>query len=116
MRKALFLLMMSAGCAEEPEHNLGDAAREVAYSLCGRWIECEVAGMDPPITNYQKCVDDLVWDFCNRVLDLKIEDVSCIKTAYPDWSWDRLVRCTEFYSELSCGVYADNCTVEAVWP
>lgn len=96
--RVLLLAVLVAGCCDPtPGPTLGEAAEEVAFAQCSRWITCGSTD-----EQWQSCVDSLVLDFCSshRCAD-----------PYPDYRWDNVTRCTAWYEEQACTLYVQPCGV-----
>lgn len=102
----LSLLALLVGCYTEPAQpvpTFGDAIKEVAYAQCSRWIECGTETEQ----SWQECVDDLVWEACNRLLDLGRP--SCLKPYGGDF--EQVQRCSEWFASVACTTYIEPCSI-----
>lgn len=110
MKKILFAVVaLLGGCCEEPISEVptwGDAAREVAYGQCSRWIEC---GTETQV-DWRTCVNELYWNFCNDLLDRKEQSGKGPTCADPyDRYFDEVVRCSLWYAQVTCSEYVETC-------
>lgn len=107
VRLSLIALLLGACTTEDtiPAPTWRDAAREVAYGECSRWIEC---GTETEQT-WQQCVDDLVYTFCDDIYDRTQGRIRCGDTY--DGNFDEVSRCSTWYAQVTCGQYVPQCAL-----
>lgn len=105
MKKMTTLMLFMTACCSDtvPERpTYRDAATEVAYGQCSRWIEC---GTETQQT-WQECVDYLVHNFCNNLV-LMPGGHRCLDPYEGDF--DEVSRCAMWYGQVTCGQYVPAC-------
>lgn len=104
MRGMMFIALVLSACCDEPTYEAPtwrDAAQEVAYGQCSRWVEC---GIEP---DWQACVDDLVNTFCDDLADRTGWRTRC-GDPYTR-GFEEVSRCSMWYAQVSCDTYVPQC-------
>lgn len=107
MRKLMILCLTLGACAADPgpeRPTWRDAAEEIAYGQCSRWVECGTEQGD-----WQSCVDDLVYTFCDDIAERTGWETRCSDPYTGDF--EEVSRCAMWYAQVTCGTFVPQCAL-----